>query len=76
MKGVSDLNFENPNCLFTMQLLDSIHNPPMFIDFGSSERMEKWSQYVESFIRTEDSPLENKKHHVFLQRNLNKKKKK
>jgi len=62
-----------PNCgLLTIQLLDSLHNPPMYVDFGSPEKIEKWAQYVESYVGSEESPLDNKNHHVFLHRNLKK----
>eukprot|EP01118_Nematostelium_gracile_P019761 TRINITY_DN9287_c0_g1_i1.p1 TRINITY_DN9287_c0_g1~~TRINITY_DN9287_c0_g1_i1.p1 ORF type:complete len:324 (-),score=81.61 TRINITY_DN9287_c0_g1_i1:94-1011(-) len=58
----------------TIQLLDSVHDPPMYVDFGGNadQRMAKWNHYVDRFVATEDSPLDGKKHSVFLQRNSRK----
>jgi len=65
----------NPNRgLFTIQLLDSLHNPPMYIDLGTTEKIEKWSQYVDTFIASEDSVLDNNATHgVFFAKELEEK---
>lgn len=55
----------------TIQILDSIQNPPEFIDF-SAQKQEKWSEFIEHYAGTEENDLENKKHNVFLKRNLKK----
>jgi len=54
-------------------LLDSVHNPPQFIDPNvSDERHEKWSQYVASYLRSDEFRIDPKRRHVFLIRNRQK----
>lgn len=54
-----------------IKLLDSQKHPPEFVEF-SLDKQEKWSQYVEHFIGSEENKLESKKHNVFLKRNQKK----
>eukprot|EP01114_Cavostelium_apophysatum_P019570 TRINITY_DN6344_c0_g1_i6.p2 TRINITY_DN6344_c0_g1~~TRINITY_DN6344_c0_g1_i6.p2 ORF type:complete len:658 (+),score=243.67 TRINITY_DN6344_c0_g1_i6:2183-4156(+) len=50
---------------FKIQLLDSFHNPPQFVDIEK----EKWAQYVEKYLGTDETNLDPRKQHVFLLRN-------
>jgi len=54
---------------FTIQLLDSVHNPPQFhhIDLAN-ERQDKWSQYVDNYTAADLPNLDVQKHRIFLTR--------
>jgi len=51
---------------YTIQLLDSASNPPKYVVL---DQHEKWSQYVDNYVGTEDTHLDARKHRVFLMRN-------
>jgi len=50
---------------FTVQLLDSAQKP-RFLDLSFSK--DKWSEYVDSYVQSESSNLDVRKHKVFLLR--------
>jgi len=65
---------------FLIQLLDSVNNPPQFVDF-SVDKHEKWSQYVDSYVGHDEAVAatnalnsldSNKKYKAYLQRNMKK----
>ncbi|PRP88642.1 paired amphipathic helix containing protein [Planoprotostelium fungivorum] len=63
--------------LFTIELLDSAHHPPRYIDFSVTPvtKHAKWLAYVENWLKEDGSALESKRHNVFLKRNVRKAKK-
>jgi len=61
--------FNQTSSDLTIQLLDSLHNPPKFVEF-SVDKHEKWSQYVENYVAGAEEPnVDPRKHKVFLIRN-------
>lgn len=61
--------FDHETDDFTIQLLDSTQKP-RFLDLSFNK--EKWSEYVDSYVQSEASNLDIRRHHVFLLRSQKK----